>query len=153
LDALTEEEDEMTSPENKPERLVAGATIAATVISLFALCVSLYSYRETSDIQKKVAAFTFWQNYLELAAGNPEYANGNYNREDAKERQKYEWFASNALGAAEAVYILQERDPGWKATIQTVIRNHRDYINDPGFKREHYGPLFRALIEKTLKSK
>ena len=141
----------MASEAKKHERFTAVATIAATVISLLALGLSAFTYRETNETQKRIAAFTFWQSYLELAAEKPEYANGQFNSADAKDKLAYEWFAANALGAAETVYLLQIDDPAWKETIQTLIRNHGNYIKSNEFERKHYDPSFRALIDETLK--
>jgi hypothetical protein len=143
----------MASTGKKYEHLSNVATIAAAIISIAALTFSGFTYWETTNIQKKVAAFTFWQSYLQLAAQKPKYANGNFDDKNAEDKEAYEWFASNALGAAETVYLLQKDDLGWKATIQTLIRTHRTFINSSEFEREHYDPAFRTLIDQTLKEK
>ena len=151
LNLTNKEKSVMTSAAKNHERLAAVATIAATIISLLALGLSLYTYWETNNTQKRIAAFTFWQSYLERAAEKPEHANGQFNNADAKDKAAYEWFVANALGAAETVYLLQGDDPAWKATIQTLIRNHANYIRSPEFERGHYDPSFRVLIDETLK--
>ena len=127
------------------------ATIAAPVIAMAAFFLSGFTYWETTKIQKKVAAFTFWQSYLQLAAQKPKLANGKFDPGNAEEKEAYDWFASSALGAAETVYHLQKDDEGWKKTIQTLIRTHRDFIKGREFERGHYDPAFRALIDETLK--
>jgi hypothetical protein len=139
LNLTNKEKSVMTSAAKNHERLAAVATIAAT------------TYWETNNTQKRIAAFTFWQSYLERAAEKPEHANGQFNNADAKDKAAYEWFVANALGAAETVYLLQGDDPAWKATIQTLIRNHANYIRSPEFERGHYDPSFRVLIDETLK--
>lgn len=129
------------------------ATIAAAVIAIAAFFFSGYTYWETTNVQKKVAAFTFWQSYLQLAAQKPKLANGRFDPGNVEEKEAYDWFASSALGAAETVYHLQKDDEGWKKTIQTLIRTHRNFITSPEFEGGHYDPAFRNLIDQTLKEK
>jgi hypothetical protein len=150
---MTEEITEMASEPKTYERGSNVATIATAVIAIVALLFSGYTYLETTRIQQKVAAFTFWQSYLQLAAQKPKYANGNFVSGNTDDKEAYEWFASNALGAAETVYLLQKDDPGWQNTIKTLIRTHRNFINSPGFVRGHYDPAFRGLIDQALKEK
>jgi hypothetical protein len=142
----------MTS-DNKIGKGADIATILTGAIAIIALVVSIYTWYETTNIQKRTAAFTYWQTYLQLALANPEFASGIVNDADPKEKQKYDWFASNALGAAEAVYGLQEGDEGWKATIKTLIRIHRKHLESPAFERQHYAPSFLTLVDETLKEK
>lgn len=129
------------------------ATILATIVAAIALTVSIYTYWETTNLQQRTAAFTYWQIYLQLAFSNPEFASGIANDADPKEKQKYEWFASNALGAGEAVFMLQRGDKGWESTIKTLIRTHRKYIESPAFEREHFNDQFVSLVDTTLKEK
>jgi hypothetical protein len=134
----------------KFENVASIVNFMATPVAILALVVSFYTWYETTNIQRRTAAFTYWQMYLQSALANPEFASGVVNEADPVEKQKYEWFVANALGTAEAVYVLQEGDEGWRATIKTVIRTHKEYIESPAFERQHYSDSFLDLVDETL---
>lgn len=124
------------------------------IVTIGTLIFSIYSFNATLKEQQKIQAYIYWQGFLALTIQYPELANGmdcidnvsieylaessSYDKTPAgikrhKEYIKYAWFVSNALNAAEIVYILQEEDPFWKSAIKEVLGVHRSFLNSVDF--------------------
>jgi|GEM_PF-6131388 hypothetical protein len=124
---------------------------AALIVSILALIISAYTYKQTENIQKETTAYTLWQQYLQLTVAYPELAQGMRLKSDSVCR-RYEWFVANTLGAAEIVYNFQS-DPLWHHTIKEVLSNHAEYFKSNSFKQglNDYDPKLVKIIEEVIK--
>jgi Tfp pilus assembly protein PilV len=128
------------------------ATVAATVISLAAFALSLYTYHQTSSTQNQVTASTLWQSYHASAMANPTYAEGKYDATSPSDRHQYELFASNAMLTAEAVFLLQRDDEQWRNTLVSLVLTHKNFVRSSEFRRAHFHPSFVELVDASLGS-
>jgi len=140
------------------------------IASIFAICYSVWSGRESFKEQQKTQAYSYWQNFLALAVQYPEFANGkdsvgnfsicdiskfdrySIQRNDSiyKVYVKYAWFVSNALGAAEIVWNLQKGDPAWENTLKQVLGFYKGYYNSKAFLLTDYSNDMQDLIRKSM---
>ena len=77
--------------------------------------------------------------YLKLSVEHPDLAS---RVPDQPADVRYEWFATNALFTAEALWGLVGDDPKWEKSIAAIVRQHRGYLVQGDFPCGDYTPDF-----------
>jgi hypothetical protein len=62
------------------------------------------------------------------------------------EFERYEWFVSVMLHAAEQILELTGNDEVWRATIRDQVDYHREYLSSERFNRRHYSAALCQLM-------
>lgn len=138
--------------------------------SIFAICYSVWSGRQSFREQQKTQAYSYWQNFLALTVQYPEFADGidridgfsicdisKFDKDAIKKHDsihsvyvKYAWFVSNAIGAAEIVWDLQKGDSNWESTLKQVLGNYKGFYNSKSFFLSDYSSDMQDLIRKSM---
>ena len=124
----------------------------AALSAAFAFIYSVCKGRQDIQRSREVSARAAWEAYLEMAFENPDLARAAIKKSEADKFEKYEWFVSRMLYAAEEVLILSAQSKPWTAAIQSQMRFHADYLKDQGSKyMDHYSKelqeIYRDLFE------
>ncbi len=83
-----------------------------------------------------------------MAFENPKLSRAAYVTSDADEFEKYEWFVSRMLYAAEEVLTLTSQSKQWNEAISSQIAYHKVYLAGQGREyMKHYSPELQALVK------
>jgi len=115
--------------------LVSLATILSPLISggiaVWAILIAKKTIYENKEIAKKTVADTAYQDYLQLAMDNPQFAKG-YSAisEDDPLYDKYVWYISRMLFCFERVIDVKDsmNDKSWGETITKHLRFHSKHF-------------------------
>ncbi|MCG2612817.1 hypothetical protein LZZ85_00940 [Terrimonas sp. NA20] len=139
-----------------PVRTDQWVAILALVVSIISVIFTVTSYNKSVSSQQETQAYSYWQDYLQLAIQKPLLANGDdsqyyeTHRQDSS-RIEYAWFVANMLGAAEMVYRLQPYDKNWAQTLKEVIGLHAVYLKEEQIDFRHYSADFVTLIDTAIR--
>lgn len=124
------------------------ANVIVAIIAMVALAVAAKQLKA----QRENTALETYRQYVRLALEHPEFSGpalqlADFN--DKKTKERYEWFVSYLLMAAEQILDLDPNNPEWLATITTQLGYHKEYLNSSGKQYlNHYSMRLRELIER-----
>ncbi|ALJ00762.1 hypothetical protein [Rufibacter tibetensis] len=153
----------------KKERFSTYLSVITVILSLAAFVISMITLLD----QHKMQAYTYWQDYLNLAVENPKLANGlttidkisiieiakmepgtpGHIDSTRDKFVEYAWFVTNTLNAAEIVHNLHSRDKYWRETILDVLKKHTAFYKSRSFNFEDYEEDFQAIIKNAIAKK
>ena len=137
------------------------------LLSTAALIASFYFYSQGNKDQSKTQAYTYWQNYLELAVQYPQLANGidsidgisiseiarwpseGLTQQDSIRKAsyiKYAWFVVNGLTAGEIIFDLHKDDVSWRSALKEALGGHKSFFQSIGYKELSYDKGFQCLL-------
>ena len=126
------------------------ATLAA-VSAAGAFVYSVFKGAGEARRSREISARAAWEAYLEMAFENPGLARAKFDPRNADAFEKYEWFVSRMLYAAEEVLILAYQSKPWHAAIRAQIEYHADYLRKKGQNYIcHYSPELQQLMSREL---
>ena len=138
----------------KSDWLAAWSTLATAVVAALALLVAVIQLSTSNEAQREATAQDTYKEYLKLAIENPEFSDGMEKMpEDPKLRTKYGWFVSYFLHSAEHVFLIQPKDPEWRAAISNQVCFHRAFLKGADYQSNlkfHYNEKFRGLVDEAL---
>ena len=124
----------------------------SAVSAALAFIYSIYKGRQDIQRSREVSARAAWDAYLEMAFDNPDLSLAQIKKTDADQFEKYEWFVSRMLYAAEEVLTLSAQSKPWKAAIKTQMDFHSDYLVGEGIEYiEHYSEELKEIYMQLLK--
>ncbi|MES2443678.1 MAG: hypothetical protein V4574_12675 [Pseudomonadota bacterium] len=124
---------------------------AAAFIGACTFVFTVFKSRTDSRRSREISARAAWETYLEMAFDHPTLGRAGYDPKDADAFEKYEWFVSRMLYAAEEVLILAPENPNWRVVIKDQIRFHGNYLKTQGrLYIPGYSPAVRELIKEEL---
>ena len=125
-----------------------GATL---FLAVGGAAIAYIRYARDQRRDRHIRARDAWSTYLGLAFENPTLSAGFTDRKDVEKFEKYEWFVTRMLYAAEEVLELNATDEFWKHAIRTQINYHRNYFDalNRSFLNS-YSPSLQKLIKAEL---
>ncbi len=69
---------------------------------------------------------------------------------DIEEYERYEYFVSYLLFAAEDVLDLTNNSPAWRSTLRDQLRYHALYLDSMDFQEHHYSSDLLTLREEAV---
>lgn len=119
------------------DTLVKLATILSPIMSgavaVWAVCVAKKTIRENKEIAKKTVADTAYQDYLQLAMENPEFAKG-YVADSRSERDpiydRYVWYVARMIFCFEQIVEVEGslKDSSWANTLKEHLGYHSEHF-------------------------
>ena len=117
--------------------IVSGSIAALSGIA--ALCWGVWTYKRNAEYQVQLLALGALQHYLDLAVAHPDLAS----RDDGQPVDvRYAWFAAHALATAQTLWIVAGTDEHWRRFIDSIVRQHRAYLQSGMFVCDDYRPDF-----------
>ena len=136
----------VTAPIAAPLWLTYLPAVSAAVAAI-AFAFSVFKNRQDLYRSREVSARGAWDKYLEMAFENPKLALADLDKFTPLEFEKYEWFVSRMLYAAEEVLALTNDDRNWNGVIETQIGFHSPYLCGQG---NEYNSHYSAGVQKML---
>jgi hypothetical protein len=126
------------------------ASLAATSAAA-AFIYSVYKGRQDILRSREVSARAAWEAYLEMAFENPDLARAEVKKADADKFEKYEWFVSRMLYAAEEVLTLSGQSKPWTAAIKSQMSFHSAYLAEQGLQyMNHYSDELQSIYRQEF---
>jgi hypothetical protein len=126
-------------PEEKLNRLAQWAPIMGAIVTAASMIFGVLTYRRGVHEQRQAMAVGILQEYLKLSVEHPELAS---RVRDQPMDATYNWFATHALFTAETLWSLVGEDRKWERTIEYILRQHRDYLEQGTLSCDAYQPRF-----------
>ena len=105
------------------------------------------TYQRSAADQRQVAALGALQEHLKLAVEHPDLASRSHGQPvDAR----YGWFATHAFFTAETLWGLVGNEPPWQRTIDSILRQHRGYLEQGVFTCGDYRPDFVKYMQTQI---
>jgi hypothetical protein len=143
----------------EPDELSAYATSATAAIAVVALIVAYIQVRVSKRESRLGVAKAIYKDYLALAFANPKFSSASYPLDapgiqtfsrNADEYERYEFFVSYLLFAAEEVLDLTKNSPAWRATLRDQLRYHALYLDSMDLQEHHYSSDLLTLREEAI---
>jgi hypothetical protein len=122
------------------------AGIASGAAAVITLIAGLWIFYQTNEAQREAQVLGVLQEYLKLAAENPEIANESFGSPNFND-----WFASHALFTGETIYNMTDGKDGWAPTVQAIIREQQEYLISGSFDCKDYDRRFVAYIRAQIR--
>jgi hypothetical protein len=129
--------------EAKLDRLIQWASIVGAVVTAASMIFGVLTYRRGVHDQRQAAAVGILQEYLKLAVEHPDLASRTTGQ---PVDVSYSWFATHALFTAETLWTLVGSDRRWQSSIEFVVRQHRDYLQQGTLPCDVFQPKFVEYI-------
>jgi hypothetical protein len=129
----------------------AVVAVIGAIVAIAAAGIALWQVKAARSLQRETLARQMYTQYLELCFENPEYASADHKA--TANTEKYEWFISVMLNAAEGISMFVPNDDEWRQTLKDQIGYHSDFIGSDAFQQNvarHYGAKMRNLIDEAL---
>nr|WP_295662624.1 hypothetical protein [Polymorphobacter sp.] len=124
---------------------------ASAIVAALAFLSTIFAKYFENRRDREVSARAAWEKYLEMAFENPALARAVDVESDADQYERYEWFVSRMLYAAEEVLLLAPTDPYWDSAIKSQVGYHSEYLSGVGEKYcKHYSARLQKLIKVGL---
>jgi hypothetical protein len=139
--------------------LGAYSALATVVVATVALVVAYIQVRVNKREARLAVAKGIYKDYLILAFGNPEFSSASYPMnapkfktfsKDNDKYERYEFFVSYLLFAAEEVLDLTKNDPIWRTTLCDQLRYHALYLDSLDFPENHNSQDLLTLREEAI---
>lgn len=118
--------------ESSARAIAALLTAVSAFIAASAFALSVW--KNISDVRasNRASARTVWNEYVTLAFDHPDLALSlaTVEHPSAEQREKYEWFVSRLLYAAEQALMYSPNDRHWKSVIQQQFGYHKIYLRE-----------------------
>ena len=122
----------------------------SAVVAASAFVISVAKNRQDLYRSREISARAAWEKYLEMAFANPMLSLADTTKFTPLEFEKYEWFVSRMLYAAEEVLTLTNDDRNWNGVIETQIEFHSCYLNGQGKEyNSHYSTAVQRMLNKV----
>ncbi len=133
--------------------LIAALAFVVAVAGIFAVFIQIRSNDQSE--RERIAQDTY-REFLKLAIQEPGFANGEHRCSTAcaNPKEKYEWFVSYFLHAAEQIEDAFPDDRGWCKALASHFCTHHAHLETTEFKSQyvhHYSKSFKQLIGDSLK--
>jgi hypothetical protein len=138
--------------------LSAYATAASAVIAALAICIAAYQIRVSIFEARRATAYQIYKDYLSIAMENPKFSSASYPidrprlyefSQNELEYEKYEYFVSNLLFAAEGILEVAA-DPAWRATLQDQLKYHALYLQSGDLPEAHFSKAVLKLSDAAI---
>ena len=156
----------MTIPEKLPlilglasEDLSAYATIATAIVAVLALFIAIVQILVGKHEARLGVAKSIYKDYLALAMQNPKFSSASYPIEsprlheiskDHEEYERYEFYVSYLLFAAEEILHLTKNSSEWRSALQAQLRYHALYLQSQDLPESHWSKKLLSLREKAI---
>src|SRR5688572_9909696 len=121
------------------------ATILGAIVTAASMVFGVLTYRRGAYEHRQAAAVEILQRHLELSLEHPELATPASGQPvDAG----YIWFARHAMFTAEMLWSLVGKDRKWQGTIEFLLHQHRDYLQQGLMTCDAYQPEFLVFVRK-----
>lgn len=143
----------------KPDELSAYATLATALIAFVALMVAGWQVLVSKKESRLGVAKGIYKDYLTLAFANPDFSSASYPLDapriktfsrNVEEYERYEFFVSYLLFAAEEVLDLTRNSTEWRATLRDQLRYHALYLQSMDLRENHYSAELLTLREEAI---
>jgi hypothetical protein len=143
----------------KPDEVSAYAAVATLVIAIFALFVAGRQLIIGKSEARRGFAYSIYKDYLALAFANPKFSSASYPIEnprmkafsnDRDEYERYEYYVSYLLFAAEEVLNLSKNSASWRETLRDQLRYHALYLDSLDLPEMHYSNELLELREDAI---
>lgn len=141
--------DRIATPELRWQRQAHLAAIVGAVVTAGSMVFGVLTYQRSAAEQRQVAALGVLQEYLKLTVEHPDLASRSH---DQPVDARYGWFATHALFTAETLWGLVGNDPRWERAIVSILRQHRDYLEQGVFSCGDYSPEFVKYMQTRLRT-
>ena len=129
------------------QRWAQYAQILGPIVMASSVVFGVMTYWRSAADQRQTAALAALQEYLKLSIEHPDLAN----RDRAQPvDDKYKWFATHALFTAETLWRLEGDDENWQRAINSIIRQHRGYLEQGAFPGDDFQPEFVNYLRKRV---
>ena len=139
--------DKFVLSETKRQRQAHFATILGALVTAGSMVFGVLTYQRSASEHRQAASLTMLQDYLKLAVAHPDLAS---RRPDQPVDARYEWFATHALFTAETIWSLVGDDFRWQKAIDSILRQHREYLEQGSFACGDYSPEFVKYVQTRV---
>lgn len=139
--------------------LSAYSTFATAVTAIVAVVVAFMQILISKKESRLGIAKGIYKDYLMYAFANPQFSSASYPldeprfdtfRKNSDEYEKYEFFVSYLLFAAEEVLELTKNNYGWRATLCDQLKYHALYLDSLDLPEHHYSSALLTLREDAI---
>ncbi|HHQ4708859.1 TPA: hypothetical protein ACSP0D_002958 [Aeromonas veronii] len=141
------------------DELSAYSALATAIIALLALTIAYIQMCVNKKEARFAVAKGIYKDYLTLAFDNPEFSSASYPLNaprlqtfsfDDDKYERYEFFVSYLLFAAEEILVLTKNSQAWRATLSDQLRYHALYLDTQDFPEHHYSSDLLTLREEAI---
>ncbi|HEV7693531.1 MAG TPA: hypothetical protein VGO52_22040 [Hyphomonadaceae bacterium] len=140
----------ISSSEHAADDLSATVAVLGALIAIGAALIAWWQVYKAGQLDREMQARAMYESYLRLCFENSPMSSG---IEDANHwTDRYEWFVSIMLNAAESVLLFVSAKDEWEETVKSQIRYHKAYLHSTKFRErefKYYDDRMRDLIEKV----
>lgn len=142
-----------------PDELSAYASLVTAVTAVVAVIVASIQIHVSKRESRLGVAKGIYKDYLTLAFANPKFSSPSYPLDapgmksfahNAEELEKYEFFVSYVLFAAEEVLDLTKNSQAWRTTLRDQLRYHAIYLDSMDLQEQHYSSDLLTLREEAI---
>ncbi|MFM8332100.1 MAG: hypothetical protein ACKN9T_10465 [Candidatus Methylumidiphilus sp.] len=143
----------------KSEDISAYSALVTAVIALVALIIAVVQVVVSKHEARLGIAKSIYKDYLALAFANPQLSSPSYPKNSPRfktfskstdDYERYEYFVSYLLFAAEEILDLTKNSTAWRNTLRDQIRWHALYLESVDFIEQHYSFDLLALVEEAI---
>lgn len=143
----------------KSDELSAYTTLATAAIAFVALIITYIQLRVSKRESRLGVAKGIYKDYLALAFANPKFSSASYPlhapifktfANNSEEHERYEFFISYLLFAAEEILELTKNSLTWRATLRDQLRYHALFLDGKDFLEYHYSSDILTLRDEAI---
>jgi hypothetical protein len=128
------------------------ATIAASIVAVITFGLGYMQFRETQKatretlhLERQTQAVDLFIKYNELmhnplAVPTPTGTSNDF------------WQTNLAMSITEAIFNLAGDDPGWRNTVDWMLSQHTQFLQEQGLNCPTYNPKFIEFVEETTQA-
>ncbi len=140
--------DRFVLTETRRQRQAHFATILGALVTAGSMVFGLLTYQRSAADHRQAAALGMLQDYLKLAVEHPDLASRG---RDQPVDARYRWFATHALFTAETIWDQVGEDARWERAIDSILRQHADYLTQGNFPCGDYTPGFVKYVTSRVR--
>lgn len=132
------------------QKFGSAGQIAAAVIAGLGFCAVLLQVNELRRNSRAATARQIYLSFMDLAFNNPQFAEPDYERikaGDRNERLRYESFVSYLLYACEEALAVFGSEPEWRNACAYDLRPHLPYLCEKASSDSAFMPTFGASTQ------
>lgn len=142
-----------------PEELSAYATMATAIVAVIALFIAIIQILVGKHEARLGVAKSIYKDYLAIAMQNPRFSSASYPinspmiheiSKDHEEYERYEFYVSYLLFAAEEILNLTRNSSEWRSALQAQLRYHALYLQSKDIQESHWSKKILSLREKAI---